>query len=49
MHKTEEKQEKIASLIELLNNGPENDLLIGEGDISNYCGVNIKRNLDGEF
>ena len=30
------KQQKITSLIESLNNGPENYVLTDEGDISNY-------------
>ena len=34
---------KITSLIELPNNGLENHVLIGEGDISNNFGVNTKK------
>ena len=41
------KQETITSLIELLNNGPENYVLSDEGGISNYLVVNIK-NISGE-
>ena len=37
------KQETIISLIESLNNGPENYVFTDEGDISNYLGVNIKK------
>ena len=37
------KQETITSLIESLNNGPENYVLTDEGDISNYLGVKIKK------
>ena len=36
-----QKQDTITSLIESLNNGPENHVLKDEGDISNYLGVNI--------
>ena len=39
----------ITKLIESLNNGPENYALTDEGDISNYLGVNIKKNPDGTF
>ena len=41
------KQETITPLIEWLNNGPKNYVLTDEGDISNYLGVNIKKNSDG--
>ena len=37
------KQETIPSIIESLNNGPENYVLKDEGDLSNYLGVNIKK------
>ena len=40
------KQETITSLIESLKNAPENYVLADEGDISNYLGFNIKKNLD---
>ena len=43
------KQETIALLIESLKNVPENYVLTDEVDISNYLGVNIKKNLDGAF
>ena len=43
------KKETIASLIESLKNGPENYVLPEEGDISNYLGVNMKKNLDETF
>ena len=39
------KQEKITPLIESQNNGPKNYVLTYEGDISNYLGVNINKNL----
>ena len=39
-----QKQDKITSLIELLNNGTENYVLTDKGDLSNYLGVNIKKN-----
>ena len=35
--------------MESLKNGLENDVLIDEGDLSNYLGVNIKENSDGTF
>ena len=38
------KQETITSLIESINNSPENYVLIYKGDISNYPGVNMKKN-----
>ena len=44
-----QKQETTTSLIESLNNGPENNLLTDEGDISNYLGFNIKKNSFGTF
>ena len=37
------KQDTITSLIESLNNFPENYLFTDEGDVSNYLGVNIKK------
>ena len=37
------KKYTITSLIESLNNGPENHVLTDEGDISNYFGVNINK------
>ena len=43
------KQEKITSLIESINNGPENYVLADEGDISNYIGFNTKENSDKKF
>ena len=36
-------------MIESLNNSPENYVLTYEGDISNYLGVDIKKNSDGTF
>ena len=42
-------QDTIASLIELLNNGPENCVFTDEGDISNDLGVNIMKNSYGTF
>ena len=36
-------------MIESLKNIPENYILIDEGDISNYIGVNIKTHSDGAF
>ena len=44
-----QKQQTITSLIESLNNSPENYMLKDKGDISNYLGVNIKKNSDGKF
>ena len=41
------KQETTTSLIESLTNGTEKDVLIYEGYISNYLGVNIKKNSYG--
>ena len=38
------KQETITPLIESQKNGHENYVLIYEGYISNYLGVNIKKN-----
>ena len=46
---THQKQEKIASLIELLNNGPILYMLTYEGDILNYLGVAIKKNSNATF
>ena len=43
------KQETVTSLIESLNNGPENYVLTDEGDISNYLGVEIDKSSDGTF
>ena len=43
------KQDTFISLLESLNNGPENYVLTDEGDISNYLGVNIKKNSDRRF
>ena len=43
------KQDTIVLLVESLKNGPKNYVLIYEGDISNYLGVNIKKNSDGRF
>ena len=43
------KQETIISLIESLNNGPENYVLTDEGNMSIYLGVNIKKNSDEIF
>ena len=43
------KKDTITSLIESLDNGPENYVLTDEGDISNHLGVKIKKNSDGTF
>ena len=43
------KNDTITPLVESLNNGPENYLLIDEEDISNYIGVKINKNSDGTF
>ena len=43
------KQDTITSLIESLNNGPGNYVLIDGGDLSNYIGVNFKKNSYGTF
>ena len=43
------KQDNIISLIESLNNGPENNMLIYYKDIPNYLGVNIKKTSDVTF
>ena len=43
------KQDTITSLIESLNNAPSYSALTDERYISNYIGVNIKKNLDGTF
>ena len=40
------KQDTITQLFESLKNGPK-VLLIDKGYISNYLGVNIKKNSDG--
>ena len=39
----------IISLIYSLNNGLEGYLMIDEGDISNFIGVNLKKNSDRTF
>ena len=49
MYNSIKKQETTTALIESLNNGPENYLLIDEGDISNYLIFDIKKNSDGAF
>ena len=41
------KSYTITSLIESLNNGPENYVLTDELDISNHFGFNIKKNSKG--
>ena len=43
------KKQTITSLIESLNNGPENYVLTDEGDISNYLGVDINKSSYGTF
>ena len=43
------KQETITSLIESLKNGSRNYVLIYERDVSNYLGVNNKKNSDVKF
>ena len=43
------KQDKITSLIESLNNGPDNYELTDKGFISNYLRVNIKKIQMGYF
>ena len=43
------RQDTIISLIQSLNNGPENYLLTDEGDISNYFVFNIKIKSAGTF
>ena len=43
------KQKKTTSLIKSLNNGNKNYALGDEGYVSNYLGVNIKNNSDGNF
>ena len=42
-------KDTIKSLIKSLNSFPENHVLTDEGDISNYLGVNTKKNSDGTF
>ena len=43
------KQDKIKSLFKPLKNGPEIYLSTDERYISDYIGVNIKKQLDGKF
>ena len=43
------KQETIISLIESINHFPENDVFTDEEYISNYLGVNTKKNSYGTF